>query len=120
VARHFNSELEWAIHEPIARQQGLSVAIIDGLFAGKSSMDGDAEMQIVHRYVTELLETNRVSAMTFQEAVDASGEATVVELTVLMGLATQRADCSHSKTNTLRATSPDPMASKAALTSSSG
>jgi 4-carboxymuconolactone decarboxylase len=85
VARHFASEMEWAIHEPIARQQGLAVEVIDSIFDGKGHIDGDAEMQTVHRYVAELLETRHVSDHTFQQAVDLFGEAAVVELTLLVG-----------------------------------
>ena len=85
VARHFNSELEWAIHEPIARRQGLSVEIIDRIFANDGQIDSTPEVEVVHSYVTELLKTNRVSSATFQQAVVLFGEASVVELTVLIG-----------------------------------
>jgi 4-carboxymuconolactone decarboxylase len=85
TARYHACQLEWAIHEPIARRAGLSVAVVDALQQDEPPPFTAEDEAALYDYCRELLETKFVSDATYQAANDAFGPQAVVEITVLLG-----------------------------------
>lgn len=85
TAHHLNCHLEWAIHEPIARQAGVSQEIVEALQRGERPNLATAEEAALYDYSRELLETKFVSDATYERAIQVFGQKTVVELTILLG-----------------------------------
>lgn len=84
VAQHWRSNYEWFAHSLIAQKEGVSDAAIAAIKEGKAPEDNE-DWALVHRLVSEFLETARVSDETYRQAVAAFGEAATVELTILAG-----------------------------------
>lgn len=85
AARHVGNQFEWQMHAPLAVQAGIGAAAIEALRLGARPAGlagGDA---IVHDFATELLHTHGCSDPTYARAVQAFGEAGVVELSTLLG-----------------------------------
>ncbi|QHS17293.1 carboxymuconolactone decarboxylase family protein [haloarchaeon 3A1-DGR] len=85
TARAFDCAFEWAAHEPIAREAGVSGATIDHV-ADSGPVDElpDREARLVS-YVRELIDEHAVSDATFEAARDRYGESGVTELTGTIG-----------------------------------
>ncbi len=84
-ARIANAQYEWWAHEPIARRAGLS----DEVMAQLRRCERPAAMQpdeaLVYDFCVQLTLNHRVPDALWQQAVDAMGEQTVIDLTVLSG-----------------------------------
>jgi 4-carboxymuconolactone decarboxylase len=85
TARHCESQLEWLVHEDMARKAGLPGDIIDKLKARQRPDTADADSLVVYDYAHELNERNTVSETTYARARDRFGAVGVVELTALIG-----------------------------------
>jgi 4-carboxymuconolactone decarboxylase len=85
TAAWWQSQAEWQIHEPIARSSGLSEEVIDALRAQVTPAFSRDDEAIVYHLGEELYRTRRVSDARYQAAVDAFGEAAVVELVAIFG-----------------------------------
>ena len=84
VAQRWRANYEWVAHAPIAAREGLGEAVIEALKAGRTP-DAQADVQGVHRFVSELLETRRVSDETYTQTRALIGEQGLVELVSLVG-----------------------------------
>jgi 4-carboxymuconolactone decarboxylase len=84
TAKFWNSPFVWHIHRTIGIEAGLSPQMIDSLAAEeRPSMDLDEE--IVHSFCDELLQTRRVSDLTFNRAKERFGERGTVDLIGVIG-----------------------------------
>ena len=85
TAQEWRCKVEWALHEPIARQVGVRNQAIQVCvaFAPTHTLTPD-EALIIH-FVRELIRDKRVSPATFQAAHKKYGDKGVVDLTALIG-----------------------------------
>src|SRR6476646_8726569 len=74
VGRHFKAQYEFYAH---AR---LSAEIVEAIRTRQTPPFTRGVERVVYDFVTEYLETNRVSAPNYKRAVDALGETGVVDL----------------------------------------
>jgi 4-carboxymuconolactone decarboxylase len=85
TARQWHQQVEWAIHAPIAAQEGIRPAVIEAI-ARRVPPAGLAEdEQAVYDFCTELHERKRVSDATYDAALRLFGEQGVVDLMGLNG-----------------------------------
>lgn len=85
TARQWNQQVEWAIHAPIAQQQGISPDIINAISLGerpKVMSDDDA---LVHDFCIELHQQKTVSDRVYSAALQRFGEHGVVDLIGING-----------------------------------
>ena len=85
VGRHFKAQYEFYAHARLAKEAGLSPAIVEAVRTRQSPPFTRDVEKIVYDFVTEYLETNRVSAPNYKRAVDAFGEQGVVDLVGVCG-----------------------------------
>jgi 4-carboxymuconolactone decarboxylase len=85
VARHTSCQVEWYLHEPIARAAGVSPEVVAAIRERRPPPLAGADTQAVHALVRELLETHRISDATYGAAVAALGETGTVELVGIVG-----------------------------------
>lgn len=85
TARAWNAQLEWHIHEKIAREQGVAPEIVDAIRVGRRPEGADDEALEVHDFVEELQRDKRVSQLTYDKVLGRWGVNGVVELTALSG-----------------------------------
>ena len=85
TARHLRVSLEWHSHAPLAVEAGVPAAAIEAIRTGATPSFTSADQILVHRVVTELIDTKRLSDATFAEAVARFGEQGVVELGTIVG-----------------------------------
>jgi 4-carboxymuconolactone decarboxylase len=85
TARQWRANVEWQIHAPIARREGLSDAVIATLLAGEVPAFSRQDEEAVYQLAMELYETRRVSTACYQAAVAELGETAVVELVGILG-----------------------------------
>ena len=85
VARAWDCQVEWSIHEGFARESGLAQDAIDAVRSGNRPDSGNGDELAVYDFVQELLRDRFVSEATFGRAVGLLGEKGVVELTGLIG-----------------------------------
>lgn len=85
TARFWDCQLEWSLHEGIARDAELSPAVIDALRMTQYPEFERADEQIVYDFTSELLYNRFVQDRTYGVAVDELGEVGVVELIGLIG-----------------------------------
>ncbi|MDH4557075.1 carboxymuconolactone decarboxylase family protein [Pseudomonas sp. BN417] len=85
TASWWQSQAEWQIHEPIARQAGLSDAVIEALCQGVEPPYERDDERLVHRLGRTLYATRRIDDGLYAEAVAAFGEPAVVELVGVFG-----------------------------------
>lgn len=85
TASWWQSQAEWQIHEPIAREAGVSDAVIEALRTGREPMFDRADESLIYRMGKTLYATKRVDEALYAEAVEAFGEPAVVELVGVFG-----------------------------------
>lgn len=85
TAACWQSQAEWQIHEPIARQAGIAEAVIEALrLQAEPPFERDDE-RLVYRFGMALYQQRRVADELYAQAVQAFGEAGVVELVGIFG-----------------------------------
>lgn len=85
VARHWDQQVEWAIHAPIAQREGIAPETIAAIANGQRPPALPADEAIVHDFSTELLERRQVSDATWARAIAAFGEHGAVDLVGING-----------------------------------
>lgn len=85
TARHWNCQLEWYLHESVAREAGLSGAIITAIANGRRPETAGPDEFEVHDYCVELHKTRTVGDDTYRPVLERWGTVGVVELTALIG-----------------------------------
>ena len=85
TARQWDQQVEWAIHEPVARQVGLADQLIEAIAQRRRPHGMTGEEALVHDFCIELHQQKKVSDATYAAAVQHFGEQGVVDLMGLNG-----------------------------------
>lgn len=85
TARHWNQQVEWAIHAPIAEREGISRAVTEAIDQRREPPYERADERLVHAVVRQTLEQRRVDDATWQEAVKTWGEQGAIDLLGIAG-----------------------------------
>ena len=79
MCRESTVKYAWSVHEPLARQAGLSQAAIDAIRARKRPEFKRDDERVLYEFITELLANKKVSAETFERANATLGRDGVIE-----------------------------------------
>ena len=85
TARACNCQVEWYIHEMMARKAGLAGAVIDDLRVGRRPSALDADERVIYDYADALNRTRHVPEAIYRRALERWDVVGVVELTALIG-----------------------------------
>ena len=85
VSRRWTAQIEWWAHHPLALKAGLDPAIADAIEARQRPAFVNRDEEVVYNLAMELMENHRVSANTYQAALDELGEQGLVELIGVLG-----------------------------------
>lgn len=85
TARQWDQQVEWAIHAPIAAQEGIAPATIDAIAQRRVPAGLAQDEQAVYDFCIELHTHKRVGDATWQRAVALFGEHGVTDLLGLNG-----------------------------------
>jgi len=85
TARNWSQEVEWAIHAPIAAQQGIAEENIHQINAGKRPEFVLEDENIVYQFCEELHKQKTVSDNTWNKALDLFGEPGIIDLIGING-----------------------------------
>jgi 4-carboxymuconolactone decarboxylase len=87
TAREWNQQVEWAIHAPIAMQEGVPPAAIDAIAhrCAPEAATLTADEQAVYDFCTELHRNKRISDATWATALQRFGEQGVTDLMGING-----------------------------------
>ncbi len=85
TARHWDQQVEWAIHEPIARREGIASEVIQAIAEGRSPPFARDDEAAVHAFALESLRERRVGDATWADAVTRFGEQGAVDLSGIVG-----------------------------------
>jgi 4-carboxymuconolactone decarboxylase len=85
VAAHWRAVYEWWAHARIARECGVPDTVIEAIRRREQPPLDEPDERLVHAFSRALLDERRVSDALYRETLDALGEATLVELVVLLG-----------------------------------
>ncbi|MHA1165008.1 MAG: carboxymuconolactone decarboxylase family protein [Alphaproteobacteria bacterium] len=85
VARRWRANYEWYAHAPIAAREELGDAVIEAVKSGEVPEDAPDDVLCIHRFVSELVETRRVSDETYHQTRMHVGEQGLVELISIVG-----------------------------------
>lgn len=85
TGKHWRAQYEFWAHARLAREAGLPDDVIEAIRVGAIPDLGDEAQRVVYDLVTEHFETRRVGDATYRRAVDALGEAGLVDLIGIVG-----------------------------------
>ncbi len=85
VGSHWRAQFEWWAHERLARQAGVSQAIIAAIKRGERPDFSNDDEAAAHDVASELYRTRRLTNATYANAAQRFGEAGVFELIALVG-----------------------------------
>ena len=85
TARHWDQQVEWAIHAPIALAQGIAASAIDAIAEGRRPETLNDDETVVHDFCIELHRNRGVSDTTWTRVVARFGERGAVDLVGLNG-----------------------------------
>ncbi|GJE54712.1 MULTISPECIES: carboxymuconolactone decarboxylase family protein [Methylobacterium] len=85
TAREWSQQLEWQIHEPIARKAGLDPAIVEAVREGRRPDAMGEDETLVYAFATELHRNKAVSDKTYARVVEKFGEQGAIDLAGING-----------------------------------
>ena len=85
TARQWDQQVEWAIHAPLAAQNGIAQAAIDAIAERRAPDSLLDDERAVHDFCIELQQHKRVSDATYARALALFGEHGVVDLMGING-----------------------------------
>ena len=85
VARHWDQGYEWSFHLPLALTAGVTRETAEAIAGGRRPSGLTAEEAAAHDLLQELLTTKTVGDEAYAAALDAFGEAGVVDLVAFGG-----------------------------------
>lgn len=91
TARHWNAQVEWIAHHPLALKAGLDPAVAEDLKQGKHPAGMEDDEAAIYQFCRELHETKGVSDAAFKAVADKFGERGVIDLLGLTGYYTMLA-----------------------------
>ena len=88
TVRELNLEYEWAHHEPVAREVGVSAEVIESIRGGRAPMGIPAKEGVFAQAAKELVRDGTLGDRTFQAVEHLLGPLQTVDLIVLVGFYT--------------------------------
>jgi 4-carboxymuconolactone decarboxylase len=85
TARQWDQQVEWAIHAPLAVENGIAPAAVDAIAERRMPGGLPPDEQAVHDFCIELQQHKRVSDATYARALKLFGEQGVVDLMGING-----------------------------------
>jgi 4-carboxymuconolactone decarboxylase len=85
TARQWSQQVEWAIHEPIARDAGIADGVIAAIAARARPADMAPDEALVHDFCIMLHQRQRIDDATYAAALAMFGEHGVVDLIGING-----------------------------------
>ncbi len=85
TARQWSQPVEWAIHAPIAQQEGVGGETVAAIADGRRPTTLSAEEAVVYDFCVELHRDQGVGDATWQRAIERFGERGVVDLIGITG-----------------------------------
>ncbi len=85
IGKHWLAQFEFWAHAKLARQAGVSEAVIEAIRIGETPTFDKPEEAQIYRFVRELLDTKRVSDATYAATREVIGEQGLVDLIALTG-----------------------------------
>jgi 4-carboxymuconolactone decarboxylase len=85
VARHWSQDVEWAIHEPIARREGISAETVEAISLRRKPLNLPEDEAVVYEFCLQLNESKKVEDCTWNQAVHMFGEQGAVDLVGING-----------------------------------
>jgi 4-carboxymuconolactone decarboxylase len=85
TARHWDQQVEWSIHAPIAVRAGVSAAVVSAIAERRPPAFTQADEQVVYDVARQSLQQHRVDDTTWTTACARLGEQGVVDLTGIVG-----------------------------------
>ena len=85
TARCQESDVEWAIHEPLARKAGLSAHVIEALQADRSPASTEPAEKAIYDFCQQLHRTHTADEPTLRRLIEAVGNKAAVEVAGLCG-----------------------------------
>jgi 4-carboxymuconolactone decarboxylase len=85
AARHASAQFAWFVHEPHARQHGISPEIIEAIRERRTPVFTREDERLVYEITLELNTTMQISEATFRRGLDLFGEQKLVELVSAIG-----------------------------------
>ncbi|MFA9216786.1 MAG: carboxymuconolactone decarboxylase family protein [Sphingomonadaceae bacterium] len=85
TARHWSQQVEWAIHEPIARQCGIDGTLIEAIAARRRPLQMSDDEALVHDFCISLQQHQQVDDVLYGAALARFGEHGVVDLIGING-----------------------------------
>lgn len=85
TARSLRAQYEWHAHAPLAEKAGVPAAAVEAIRKGETPNFTAADEALLYRIVSELQRTQRLSDASFAAAVEALGEAGLVEIIAIIG-----------------------------------
>ncbi len=79
MCRSATVKYAWSVHEPLARQAGLTPQVVDAIRARKRPDFSRDDERLIYELVTELLTTKSLSDATIERAQAAFGREGVIE-----------------------------------------
>lgn len=80
TARFWNQSAEWAIHAPIALEQGIDPLTVDAILDGREPVDLPPDEALVFRFCQELHATKTVSDAVWEQSIQLLGEQGTIDL----------------------------------------
>ncbi len=91
IARHWNAQYEWFVHEPAALKAGLAAGVADAIRVGKEPPFERDDERLVAALTAELMETRTVSQATYDRVIAAFGLELFIEMITVAGFYTTAA-----------------------------
>ena len=85
VGSHWRAQFEWWAHERLAKQAGVSEAVIAAIKRGERPEFSNDDEAAAYEAASEMYRTQRLTDATYANAVQRFGEAGVFELIALVG-----------------------------------
>jgi 4-carboxymuconolactone decarboxylase len=85
TAQHWKAQYEWAMHAPMAEQQGVKPATIRDIQAGRAPKKAPRDEQAIYAFAKELYAKRRVGTATYNRVRKLLGDAGTVELVGILG-----------------------------------
>jgi len=85
TAQHWKAQYEWAMHAPMAEQQGVKPETIRDIQAGRAPKKAPRDEQAIYAFAKELYAKRRVGTATYNRVRKLLGDAGTVELVGILG-----------------------------------
>lgn len=85
TARVWSAEFEWQAHKKIGLAAGISPTTVEAIRQGKTPEFDREDERVVYEFSLALQRDRKVSQTLYDQAVTVLGEATIVDLTGLLG-----------------------------------